>query len=212
MTPPRRTALSQAEQTEIVRRIVELVGRAGSVRGLAAKAGFSESVIRKWREGRTIPSYGNLVKLARAMGVSVGWLTAGEGDAGDEGVDYGAAPRHPHWRRLDDGTRQRCEASFEDALTRLVPGLDRPILWDLDAVTSEPPGRPGDLGIIDTRVTTPVAAGYYLLQDERGPWLGRIERGPGGWLLALPGPRTRWLPLADPAPRILGRLRGVLSR
>ncbi len=205
--------LTPFEQAEITRRIVDLVGRAGSIRAMAAKTGFSESVIRKWRSGRTIPSYGNLVQLARAMGVPVQWLTAGEPEeTANAPLHYDSVRQYPHWQRRADGSRLRRDTPLEDALPLPEAGADALILWDLELATSEPFGRIGDLGLIDGAATEPQESGYYLVEDGKGPWLCRLERGPEGMLLALPGPRARWIPLADHPIRVLGRLRAVITR
>jgi transcriptional regulator with XRE-family HTH domain len=210
MAGPRAT-LSPFEQAEITRRIVDLIGRAGSIRAMAAKTGFSESVIRKWRNGRTIPSYANLVQLARAMGVPTQWLTSGDPDAAETPpLLYDNARQHPYWQRRADGSRLRQDAAIEDVLP--LPDTDALILWDLEMVTSDPFGRVGDVGLIDGTATVPQESGYYLVEDGKGPWLCRLERAPDGILLALPGPRARWVPLAGRKLRILGRLRAVITR
>lgn len=41
--------------------------------------GFSEGVVRSWRDGHTDPSRARCVTLARTLGVSLIWLVAGEG-------------------------------------------------------------------------------------------------------------------------------------
>ena len=60
-------------------RISVLAEQAGSASALARMAGVSESVVRKWRNGTSEPSRPNLIALARATGVSLAWLVAGEG-------------------------------------------------------------------------------------------------------------------------------------
>lgn len=41
--------------------------------------GFSEGVVRSWRDGNTDPSRARCVTLARTLGISLVWLVAGEG-------------------------------------------------------------------------------------------------------------------------------------
>jgi transcriptional regulator with XRE-family HTH domain len=48
------------------------------MRGLAREAGLSDGVVRQYLSGQTEPSRLALIKLARARGVAVGWLAAGE--------------------------------------------------------------------------------------------------------------------------------------
>jgi transcriptional regulator with XRE-family HTH domain len=60
-------------------RIKVLIKRVGSVTEIARMCGFSEGVVRSWRDGNTDPSRARCVTLARALGVSLVWLAAGEG-------------------------------------------------------------------------------------------------------------------------------------
>src|SRR3546814_11080149 len=41
--------------------------------------GFSEGVVRSWRDGNTDPSRARCVTLAKTLGISLIWLVAGEG-------------------------------------------------------------------------------------------------------------------------------------
>jgi transcriptional regulator with XRE-family HTH domain len=49
-----------------------------SARAVAKEAAVSHSSIHKWATAKGEPSRAGLVSLARALGVSVGWLAAGE--------------------------------------------------------------------------------------------------------------------------------------
>ncbi|MEP6899455.1 MAG: transcriptional regulator [Rhodanobacter sp.] len=60
-------------------RIKLLIQRVGSATEIARKCGFSEGVVRSWRDGNTDPSRARCVTLARALGISLVWLVAGEG-------------------------------------------------------------------------------------------------------------------------------------
>ena len=60
-------------------RIEEAVDRAGGAAELARKSGLSLRAINKYRCGASDPSRERLVAMARAAGVSVNWLAAGEG-------------------------------------------------------------------------------------------------------------------------------------
>ena len=79
---------------------------------LARTTGVSPSAFRKWLRGEAEPSRERLVALARAAGVSIGWLAGGEGqeprlvapsgplrrasaDAGSDLHDYVLLPRRP---------------------------------------------------------------------------------------------------------------------
>jgi hypothetical protein len=56
-----------------------LIQRVGSATEIARMCGFSEGVVRSWRDGNTDPSRARCVTLARTLGISLVWLVAGEG-------------------------------------------------------------------------------------------------------------------------------------
>lgn len=60
-------------------RIKVLIQRVGSATEIARMCGFSEGVVRSWRDGNTDPSRARCVTLARTLGISLLWLVAGEG-------------------------------------------------------------------------------------------------------------------------------------
>lgn len=60
-------------------RIRYLIQRVGSATEIARMCGFSEGVVRSWRDGNTDPSRARCVTLARTLGISLVWLVAGEG-------------------------------------------------------------------------------------------------------------------------------------
>ena len=60
-------------------RIKVLIQRVGSATQIARMCGFSEGVVRSWRDGNTDPSRARCVTLARTLGISLVWLVAGEG-------------------------------------------------------------------------------------------------------------------------------------
>jgi hypothetical protein len=94
-------------------RIKTLIQRVGSVTEIARMCGFSEGVVRSWRDGNTDPSRARCVTLARTLGISLVWLVAGEGsmqiDPGSMNHDDSAhsdvvAQRHRHALRSANGT------------------------------------------------------------------------------------------------------------
>jgi hypothetical protein len=66
-------------ETNFSDRIKLLIQRIGSVTRIARMCGFSEGVVRSWRDGNTDPSRARCVTLARTLGISLMWLVAGEG-------------------------------------------------------------------------------------------------------------------------------------
>jgi DNA-binding phage protein len=95
-------------------RIKMLIQRVGSVTEIARMCGFSEGVVRSWRDGNTDPSRARCLTLARTLGISLVWLVAGEGsmqlDAGSlnhddaTGADVAATSRHRSALRSANGT------------------------------------------------------------------------------------------------------------
>ncbi|MFC5436716.1 multiprotein-bridging factor 1 family protein [Rhodanobacter umsongensis] len=89
-------------------RINLLIQRVGSATEIARKCGFSEGVVRSWRDGNTDPSRARCVTLARTLGISLVWLVAGEGalqaDPGARNLDdqYNSEKMTPHRARPDD--------------------------------------------------------------------------------------------------------------
>ncbi|GLQ47288.1 hypothetical protein GCM10007862_23390 [Dyella lipolytica] len=84
-------------------RIKLLIQRVGSVTEIARMCGFSEGVVRSWRDGNTDPSRARCVTLARTLGISLVWLVAGEGSmqvdpntlvSDDASADNIASQRH----------------------------------------------------------------------------------------------------------------------
>lgn len=60
-------------------RIQALIAKYGGVTHIARMCGFSEGVVRSWRDGRSDPSRQRCVTLAGALGISLVWLVAGDG-------------------------------------------------------------------------------------------------------------------------------------
>jgi hypothetical protein len=73
LTPIEPTATTFADRIKV------LIQRVGSVTEIARMCGFSEGVVRSWRDGNTDPSRARCVTLARTLGISLVWLVAGEG-------------------------------------------------------------------------------------------------------------------------------------
>ncbi|WP_449425727.1 helix-turn-helix domain-containing protein [Rhodanobacter lindaniclasticus] len=72
-------AASQSVTNSFSDRIRLLIQRVGSATEIARMCGFSEGVVRSWRDGNTDPSRARCVTLARTLGISLVWLVAGEG-------------------------------------------------------------------------------------------------------------------------------------
>ncbi|MGN6280967.1 helix-turn-helix domain-containing protein [Frateuria sp.] len=88
LAPPPLTSESTGTFAD---RIKLLIQRVGSATEIARMCGFSEGVVRSWRDGNTDPSRARCVTLARTLGISLVWLVAGEGailpDVDQSGID-----------------------------------------------------------------------------------------------------------------------------
>jgi DNA-binding phage protein len=78
-----------------LRKVVDLVG---SAEKLARAAGISSRVIGKYLNGESLPGLASLVSMARAGGVRVEWLAAGDGPM----KNFEAAERIDHGGRVRD--------------------------------------------------------------------------------------------------------------
>lgn len=85
MTKPRREQVqhtaepSGPSENDFSGRIRTLTDTYGGASRVARTCGFSEGVVRSWRDGRSDPSRERCVTLARGLGISLLWLVAGEG-------------------------------------------------------------------------------------------------------------------------------------
>jgi transcriptional regulator with XRE-family HTH domain len=111
-------------------RIRLLIQRVGSATEIARMCGFSEGVVRSWRDGNTDPSRARCVTLARTLGISLVWLVAGEGalqaDPGTPNMDdqYSSEKMTPHGTRPDleghHATRMAVDAQRLDIAVRIL--------------------------------------------------------------------------------------------
>ncbi|GAA0901927.1 hypothetical protein GCM10009552_05290 [Rothia nasimurium] len=70
---------SAAPTSSFASRVRQVIKMSGSVSEIARRCGFSEGVVRSWRDGNTDPSRGRCVTMAKTLGLSLVWLAAGEG-------------------------------------------------------------------------------------------------------------------------------------
>jgi len=97
-----QTPLAPQTAETFAERIKLLIQRVGSATEIARMCGFSEGVVRSWRDGNTDPSRARCVTLAKTLGISLVWLVAGEGtlqvDPVPAGTDeqYNSEEATPH--------------------------------------------------------------------------------------------------------------------
>lgn len=110
-------------QSTFADRIKLLIQRVGSATEIARMCGFSEGVVRSWRDGHTDPSRARCVTLARTLGISLVWLVAGEGalqiDPSTTNADdsqYSSETVSPHRARGRIGHAQRLAAVTDNSV------------------------------------------------------------------------------------------------
>lgn len=137
-----------------------LIKACGSVTSIARACGFSEGVVRSWRDGRSDPSRERCLKLARQLGVSLVWLMAGEGAMWDT-ESSALAPRVPTANRVDAAP---------------LPSTDmdpRRLTAAMRALSSALELAGGDGSALDQHAD--LLAGFYAMTGETDP-LARAER------------------------------------
>jgi hypothetical protein len=103
---PMRDALPAAN-ADMAARIRLLIAQEGSASALARRCGCSEGAVRGWRDGQSDLSRTRCIALARALGVSLMWLVAGEGpmkpagEAPRPGAREPGATAPPHVSGID---------------------------------------------------------------------------------------------------------------
>ncbi len=76
---PKAPGSPQATDTGFAERIRTLIDHYGGVTRIARTCGFSEGVVRSWRDGRSDPSRQRCLSLAQGLGISLVWLMSGDG-------------------------------------------------------------------------------------------------------------------------------------
>jgi transcriptional regulator with XRE-family HTH domain len=104
-------------------RIRLLIQRVGSATEIARKCGFSEGVVRSWRDGNSDPSRARCVTLARTLGISLVWLVAGEGAIQAEAITSGSDDQTSSEARNRSG--DRTDDAGDSALADIMPDVPR---------------------------------------------------------------------------------------
>lgn len=111
-------------------RIKLLSERYGGVSQIARTCGFSEGVVRSWRDGRSDPSRARCVALARGLGLSLTWVVAGEGDMLESVATSTGTTPAPSGDKLD-ASRLAAAAEVLESTLRLA-GADPSITLNSD--------------------------------------------------------------------------------
>lgn len=155
------SAPTSGNATSFADRMKLLINACGSVTSIARACGFSEGVVRSWRDGRSDPSRERCLKLARQLGVSLVWLIAGEGAMWDADAATLAPPRPQSADRVD---ASRTSSSDMDA---------RRLTAAMRALASAIELAGGDSTALDQHAD--LLAGFYAMTGEPDP-LARAER------------------------------------
>ena len=177
---PEHTELSGDGAKEAFRERLHQVIRAhSSANALAKAAGVSEGALRKWASGVSEPSRDRVVSLARAAGVNVGWLAAGQGaekaqDVAGSDVPEGFVPI-PMLGEEESGSLGY--AAFDG---RWIAHTLHREPGDLVAVTiqgdaMEPQLSPGDLVLVDKSQTGIPGDGTYVLEIDGAILVRRLQ-------------------------------------
>ena len=98
-------------------RIKLLIQRVGSATEIARMCGFSEGVVRSWRDGNTDPSRARCVKLAQTLGISLVWLVAGEGTLQLDPTRPGGAGQYSGEKAAPPHLRSHLQAESQTQVT-----------------------------------------------------------------------------------------------
>lgn len=100
-----------------------------SVCRFAKKCGFTESTLRKYLAGDSIPGADKLVHMAQVADVSLQWLAVGEGDrSGSVGWDRITPPQLAVVLEFERYAQRRSESGIRDTIKAFVEKYNRGLL------------------------------------------------------------------------------------
>ena len=139
-----------AAHADLAARIRLLIAQEGSASAMARRCGCSEGAVRSWRDGQSDLSRMRCIALARALGVSLLWLVAGEGPMriAHEGVRQEAGPP-PHPPGIDPPRLAATLRLLQSYVCMVGGSLDPAQRADVMAELYQVLGELGDLRIVD---------------------------------------------------------------
>jgi len=157
--------------------------------GLGKRTGISESLIRKYMLGTSIPSIERAWRLARATGVTLDWLADGTGSptemnraAEADGDSYAYIPLydarlsagHGSW---NENTNIVAKLAFTRQSLR-AKGLEPSNLSAVQVVgdSNEPELRDGDTVMVDHSRTRVDLGGFYVILIDNRLYAKRLQR------------------------------------
>ena len=168
----------------------------------AKKCGISESLMRKYLAGESLPSVERAWAMAKSAGVSLDWLASGEapsaslggpktGEHGDGADDYAYIPLYD--ARVSAGFGSWTEGAHvlaKLAFTRYSlrkKGLDPANLSAIrvSGDSNEPDLRDGDTVVLDHSRTAVDQEGYYVILLSDHLYAKRLQRQIGGGMAVI---------------------------
>lgn len=178
---------------EMKDRIREAAGLIGGLRRLSEKAEIVESTIAKWVAGTTEPKAQGMASVAKATGVSLDWLIAGQGPMRPNETnkrpiksDYVSIQRYDLQLSAGNGSFiNRAEMLDTIPFTRdffekrLHRNSEDMIIVDARGESMEPAMYDHDLVMIDTKsADRPIASAIYGFTFENQVFVKRLEVQP----------------------------------
>lgn len=202
ITPAKGVNVPQANLDAFRDRMIVAVKQAGGPTAMSKKADLSTSVLNKWKNGKSEPTLTNLISMAQASGVDLGWLVTGEGDMHGplwfrgERDDVGGltqsgeyAPLPLYDIRAAGGHGALVEAErVSDTLMFKRSWIHQELhaqpndlyLIFVDGESMEPTLRPGDIIVVDRREANTIPRdGIYVLRMDNSLLVKRLQRLPG---------------------------------
>jgi phage repressor protein C with HTH and peptisase S24 domain len=159
---------------ELGKRIAQIAEKVGGKRALADVAGVSEGQIYRYIEGKNVPGIDIIVKIAKALSVSVEWLATGEEPSQSKEGSAIPLPGFP----------------TSSLHTQLQLNSYKPLTWQVvEGDSMEPTLRAGDILLIepllDGEESVIIQDGIYAIELEGIELVRRLQRLPGGTIKVI---------------------------
>jgi phage repressor protein C with HTH and peptisase S24 domain len=161
-----------------IQRLQKLVAERGASLTLAEAIGVPNNTLHSWLSGSQ-PGRDKLLQVARATGVSISWLVAGEGEMRPNRPPGYQLPLWPEHR--GPGASRRGELpplAFSERLWNRVLELshgETPALVEVEDDTMSPTLQPNDLALVQISMAPMVSGIWYLV----GIGFRRLQLLPG---------------------------------
>jgi len=232
MSQDKKKILKNPSRAAFAERVECLISTVGSGNALAAAAGVSEGVIRKWKSGESDPSREHLIALSKAAGVRLEWLATGEGPKNPADIGLATIPRGALTRLISSeyafiplydvraSAGHGAVAGDEEILDLLVinrawirqhVSVDPARLSFLyvEGDSMEPLLRPGEMILVDQGASNIPCDGIYVVRIDGFLMVKRVQRAPGGlFIVSSENPKYKPIELQPGDPKdfaVIGR-------